>query len=262
MYNTCEELKKLHADALHLALNTHTQYIYALSSKIFIIHILFLFKYRSKKKKMHDTTQTQAASVVSVDMGNLLAFDPRPIDPSELKTNPNEFLSSITKFNTQLLLNQLFNLPVERVEDVIVAKLPKGLTVIPREKPLPKAKPPTKWEQYAKLKGIQKKKKSRMVYDETTKEFRPTWGYKRKDDSTKDWIYEIKKNEDPYHDFFSQKTTARNERVAKNELQRLRNIARTNSKKGKVPGVGLQPLFTEDKKTDKFQVFRNFVKCL
>lgn len=203
---------------------------------------------------MHDSSHEQAASVVSVDMGNLMAFDPRPIDTAQLK-NDADFVKNMTKLNVQLLLNQLFNLPVERVEDVIVAKLPKCLTVIPREKPLPKAKPPTKWEQYAKLKGIQKKKKSRMVYDETTKEYRPTWGYNRKDDSTKNWIYEIKKNEDPYQDFFSKATQSKNERVAKNELQRLRNIARTTPKSGgKVPGVGLQPLFSHEKKTDQSQI--------
>ena len=30
-------------------------------------------------------------------------------------------------------------------------------------------KPPTKWEQYARLKGIKKTKKSRMMWDEETK---------------------------------------------------------------------------------------------
>jgi regulator of ribosome biosynthesis len=202
---------------------------------------------------MHDTDGQQAASVVTIDVGNLMAFDPRPIDTSQLKSDSN-FLLNMTKVGTQLLLGELFNLPVERVEDVIVAKLPKGTTVLPREKPLPKQKPPTKWEMYAKLKGIQKKKKSRMVYDETTKEWRPTWGYNRKDDTTQDWIYEIKKNEDPYQDFFVKKTEARNERRAKNELQRLRNVARTSGKKGQVPGVGLQPLFTEQKNPDQLQV--------
>ena len=34
---------------------------------------------------------------------------------------------------------------------------------------IPKAKPPTKWEQYARLKGIQKRKKGRMVWDEQKK---------------------------------------------------------------------------------------------
>lgn len=34
---------------------------------------------------------------------------------------------------------------------------------------VPAAKKPTKWETFAKLKGIQKKKKTRMVYDEELK---------------------------------------------------------------------------------------------
>ena len=109
---------------------------------------------------MHYKDAEQAASVVTIDLGNLMTFDPRPIDTVQLKKDPHH-LHTIAKHSTQLLLEQLFNLPSERVEDVVVAKLPKGLTVIPREKPLPKAKPPTKWEMYAKLKGIQKKKKSR-----------------------------------------------------------------------------------------------------
>jgi regulator of ribosome biosynthesis len=203
---------------------------------------------------MHFKDAEQAASVITIDVGNLMAFDPRPIDTSLLKTGSAQLLAQMTKTSTQLLLQQLFNLPAERVEDVIVAKLPKPLTVVPREKPLPKQKPPTKWEMYAKLKGIQKKKRSRMEYDETTKEWRPTWGYKRKDDSNKDWIYEIKKNEDPYQDFFAKKTIAKNERVAKNELQRLRNIARTSGKKAKVPGEGMQPLFSNEKNPDQLQV--------
>ena len=32
---------------------------------------------------------------------------------------------------------------------------------------LPKPKPPTRWEAYAKLKGIQNRKKERMVWDKT-----------------------------------------------------------------------------------------------
>jgi regulator of ribosome biosynthesis len=166
-----------------------------------------------------------ANSVVDIDVGNLLAFDPRPIDSLHFKKNPNEHIKEICQISTQLLINQLFILPVDRVDDVLVAKLPKGVTLIPREKPLPKEKPLTKWEQYAKMKGIKKTKKNRMVYDENTKEWRPTWGYNRKNDTTKDWLIEIGKNEDPNQDFFAKRTQAKNERVAKNELQRLRNIA-------------------------------------
>lgn len=45
---------------------------------------------------------------------------------------------------------------------------------------------------------------------------------------------------DPNVDLFAQKNEAKKERVAKNEYQRLRNIAA--SRKIKVPAVGLPPL--------------------
>ena len=51
------------------------------------------------------------------------------------------------------------------------------MTKIPREKPIPK-KQETKWEAFARCKGIKKHKKERMVYDKEAKEWRPRWGYK------------------------------------------------------------------------------------
>lgn len=196
---------------------------------------------------------TLAKSVVFIDMGHLLAFDPRPIDLIELKKEPDSFLKDLTTQTAQLVVNNLFKLPVERVEDIVVAKLPKPITVIPREKPLPKEKPLTKWEQYAKLKGIQKKKKSKMVFDDASKEWKPRFGYKRANDSTKQWLIEIGDNEkDPYQDFFSKKTEERNERASKNELQRLRNIARATKKK--VPGVGNTPTTDDKIKSEKLNV--------
>lgn len=57
----------------------------------------------------------------------------------------------------------------------------------------------------------------------------------------KDWILEVPGNAaDPNVDLFAQKREAKKERVAKNEYQRLRNIA--SSRKIKVPSVGLPPL--------------------
>jgi regulator of ribosome biosynthesis len=193
-----------------------------------------------------------AESVVAVDIGHLMAFDPRPIDSAEFKKNKEIFLLNLCTQGTQLIVNNLFKLPTERVEDTIVAKLTKGNTILPREKPLPKAKPLTKWEQYAKLKGIKKKKKGRKVFDEASQEWKPIWGMGRAKDNTKDWLIEIPKTEkDPNQDFFAKRTSEKTERVAKNELQRLRNIARASKKK--VPGVGLTPT-QPDKADEKFRV--------
>ena len=68
------------------------------------------------------------------------------------------------------------------IEDAIVVELPErdydGPFACPREKPLPKKKAMTKWEAFAKQKGINaKKKKSRMVWCEVTKSWKPRWGY-------------------------------------------------------------------------------------
>ena len=94
----------------------------------------------------------------------------------------------ITRDNTQFMINHLFELPTENSEvgpivlsyknvNISQATLPARVTKIPREKPIPK-KVETKWEKYAKMKGIKKHKRERMVYDKDAQEWRPRWGYK------------------------------------------------------------------------------------
>ncbi|MGH0169094.1 UNVERIFIED_CONTAM: hypothetical protein FKN15_056006 [Acipenser sinensis] len=180
------------------------------------------------------------------DTGNLFAFDKNPLDTREFKKqNKDEFLRSLARDNTQLLINELWKLPTERVEEVIVAKLPEPTTRLPREKPVPKPRPSTKWEEFAKLKGIQKKKKTNLVWDDVHKEWKRRWGYKRANDDTKEWLIEVPETADPNEDQFSKRIKAKKERVAKNELNRLRNIAR--GQKIKVPGVGLAPTDQQSK---------------
>ena len=188
-------------------------------------------------------------STSTIDAGNLLIYNQKLIDTNEIKKDLNSYLKQLCKESTQELLNEVFTkLETTTVEDVIVAKMPKSLTLIPREKPLPKAKTMTKWQEYAQLKGIQSRKKSKMVFDEPSGEYKPRFGYKRANDNTKDWLIEIPKNADPNEDFFGKRIEAKNERTNKNELQRLRNIAR--SKNGKVRGIGLIPTDTSKSKLD------------
>lgn len=159
--------------------------------------------------------------------------------------NKEDYLLNLARDNTQLLFNTIWELPIERVDDVVLVKLPPPTTVIPREKPVPKAKPLTKWEQYAKTKGIVKKKKGRMVWDETVKDWRPRWGYKRANDDTKDWCIEVPAGADPNEDLFAKRKTEKKERIAKNELKRLRNIAR--SQKLKVSELNHTPTLKESR---------------
>lgn len=53
----------------------------------------------------------------------------------------------------------------------------------------------------------------------------------------KNWLIEVPQNLDPMTDMYEKKASEKSEKVAKNELQRLKNIAR--SKKVKIPRVGL-----------------------
>ncbi|KAG7272300.1 hypothetical protein CRUP_014185, partial [Coryphaenoides rupestris] len=143
------------------------------------------------------------------DIGNLLALDKNRLDVREFRGQKKEdFLRALARDNTQLL-------------------------------PVPKPRPPTKWEEFAKLKGIQKKKKTNLVWDEVSKEWKRRHGFKRAKDDTKEWLIEVPVMADPNEDQFQKRNAAKKERVAKNELNRLRNIAR--AQKIKLPGVGLTP---------------------
>lgn len=200
---------------------------------------------RDEAEKLRSITVNKELDL-EFDPGNLLAFDKNPIDTRDFKDSKGEdFLRSLARDNTQLLINEIWKLPTEKVEEVIVAKLPDPTTPLPREKPVPKPKPPTKWEQFAKLKGIQKKKKNNMVWDEVHKEWKRRWGYKRAKDDTKEWLIEVPQTADPNEDQFAKRNKAKKERVAKNEYNRLKNIAR--AQKIKVPGTGLTPSAQQSK---------------
>lgn len=62
----------------------------------------------------------------------------------------------------------------------------------------PKIKPPSKWEEFRRQKGIKKVKRSRMVFDETVKDWKPRWGYKKANDEMAAPIIEHKSS--THHD--------------------------------------------------------------
>ncbi|XP_017572229.1 ribosome biogenesis regulatory protein homolog [Pygocentrus nattereri] len=199
---------------------------------------------REEAEKLKSIAVTKELEL-EFDVGNLLALDKNPAVLRDPHRDREELLRALARDNAQLLVNEIWKLPAERADDVLVVKLPEPSTRLPREKPPPKARPPTKWEQFAKLKGIQKKKKTNLVWDEVHKEWRRRWGYKRAKDDTKEWLIEVPETTDPNEDQFAKRNKAKKERVAKNEFNRLRNIARAT--KTKVPGVGLAPRAQQSK---------------
>ena len=182
----------------------------------------------AKKESKYKSIEVFKEVEPVVDVGNLYLNDLQPVDVKEISDNET-FLKNLARDNVQLLFNKIWELPIERVDNVIVCNLPSVTTVLPREKKIPKPKPPTKWEKFAKERGIHNKKRGRMIFDEESSTWKPRFGYKRGNDDTKEWCVEVPENADPNEDQFEKRDTAKKERVAKNELQRLRNIGR-NSK--------------------------------
>jgi len=189
------------------------------------------------------------------DLGNLLGWDENEINIKVIRDDENstreDYLTKLARDNTQLLFNALWSLPTEKIEEALCIKLPPPTHQLPREKPAPKAKPPTKWEAYAKQKGIDRKSKKpkggeegkagRLVWDDQVREWIPKFGYKKAQaEQKKNWMMEIKDGADPMEDPFEKEIEAKKERVAKNEIKRLRNIAR--AQKVKIPGAqGMAP---------------------
>lgn len=193
-----------------------------------------------KKAEKYKPVTVEKHLDVEFDIGTLLAFDSNDLDTKKLNANKSrdEYLQSLSRDNTQLLLNKIWELPTERVEEAIVVKLPEPTTILPRAKPVPKPRPLTKWQEFAKAKGITKKKKDKLQWDEQLQKWVPLYGFKKAAaEKEKNWLIEVPQNVDPMTDMYEKKAEAKSEKVAKNELQRLKNIAR--AKKVKIPRVGL-----------------------
>lgn len=72
----------------------------------------------------------------------------------------------------------------EQIHDFEQSKLylalPPPVTLFPRSRKLPEEKKETKWEKFAKEKGIKKRKRAGMAYDSTLKTQVARWGKKSK----------------------------------------------------------------------------------
>ncbi|KAH7100540.1 RRS1-domain-containing protein [Auriculariales sp. MPI-PUGE-AT-0066] len=106
---------------------------------------------------------------LEVDLGLLAVTDPNPTDEDEYKANLENYLTATARDGPA--------------------------TMLPRTKPLPKPKPPTKWERFAATKGIQKTRRERKVFDEERQEWVNRWGKDGKNKDTEEqWLTEVPAN--------------------------------------------------------------------
>ncbi|CCF56641.1 hypothetical protein KAFR_0B03440 [Kazachstania africana CBS 2517] len=181
---------------------------------------------------------------VSYDLGNLSVFDSNVLDRNDFDSSNaarEEHIRNATRDNVQLLINQLLSLPIKSTTNssgtsdqganMTLLRLPEPITELPREKPLPKPKAPTKWEKFAAKKGIKSKEKSgKMVYDEASGEWAPKWGYKGINKKLDDqWLVEVDdKVKGTENELVDPRTLNRQERkklIKKNERQQKKNLA-------------------------------------
>ena len=99
--------------------------------------------------------------------------------------------------------------------------------------PPPPPKQETKWDKFAKERGIptNKEKRSRKVWDEAAGTWMYRHGYQKANDSTNtEWpIMEVKRNDDPYEDPWERARDAKKERVDKNTENKMRNMERAGT---------------------------------
>lgn len=106
------------------------------------------------------------------------------------------------------------------------------------------AKPPTKWEQFAKKKGIKDKKRGegKMVFDEASGEWVPKWGYKgRNKEGESDWIVEVDEKKEREREMEGKGKTARGEgrRERVEKVKRNERKQRANERRARKTGDGV-----------------------
>jgi regulator of ribosome biosynthesis len=180
---------------------------------------------------------------VAFDLKHMMACDIAPV-------SPESDIQALTTENVQLLVNEIFQLPREKTDVGPVVRLDKleFLEQLPRMRPLPKPKHKSKWERFAEERGISKKKRSRLVYDEASKDWVPRWGansIKHKADK-QDWVMEVplKSNEDP----FEKKRIAAQLEKAKQKLREAKNKVYAS---GEVLPAGVNETLVSGKKRSK-----------
>ncbi|XP_061353669.1 ribosome biogenesis regulatory protein homolog isoform X2 [Gastrolobium bilobum] len=162
-----------------------------------------------------------------VDLGNLMALDTHHTFPSQPPISRADLINECLQKGTQLvqaIADALFTLPSTEDVDGPLVKLPAPLTKLPREKHLPKPKPPTKWEVFAQKKGIQKRKKDKIEYDEQSGTWKRRYGYDRANDEDAVPIIEAKATDDPKEDPFAKRKENKKKRVEKQDKNRLQNL--------------------------------------
>ncbi|KAH8884431.1 ribosomal biogenesis regulatory protein [Thozetella sp. PMI_491] len=114
------------------------------------------------------------------DLGLLLANDPNPLQLDQ--SDKEDSLKATARDSAQSLINQLLTTcTITSSTEGVLLSLPAVSTPLPRAKPVPTPKAETKWQAFAKKKGIAPKTREQrrnLQYSEKTGDWERKWGYK------------------------------------------------------------------------------------
>ena len=126
------------------------------------------------------------------------------------RRNRDPHLLALALTSTTSLLSTLYALPTRPSALGPIIDPPPPTTLLPREKHLPKPKPPTKWERFAAEKGISHKTREREVWDEARQEWVARWGKGGKNKEVEEqWIQEIKPGSGRFRFYFFEESQLR-----------------------------------------------------
>lgn len=152
-------------------------------------------------------------------LAHLAAFDISPLHP---KAN----IHTQTRDNVQLLVNKIFSLSREESDEGPTALIPRedGFR-LPRQRPVPKVKPETRWEKFMKERRMEKRKRSQMVFDEVSGDWKRRWGYKsvKASEDRANGILEVKDGQDSYGNLFEARSAEKKLGMAKQKMREVRN---------------------------------------
>lgn len=156
-----------------------------------------------------------------------------PLDQGhDLRVNEDYLLDRASSACAQLIA-AIWQLPTEMSDAGPLATLPGYNEIaIPRAMPPPPPKEETKWEKFAKAKGIplNKEKRSRKVWDEATGTWMYRHGHEKANSSSKEWpIMEVGANDDPFDDPWEKVRDSKRARTEKNLENRMKNQERVGN---------------------------------
>jgi regulator of ribosome biosynthesis len=165
------------------------------------------------------------------DLGLLLASDPNPLDLD--RETLESSLAALARDGAQALVNQLLTTcPISSTSAGVLLSLPPASTRLPREKPLPPPKTETRWEQFAKKRGIKPKTREarkNLQYNPETGDWERKWGYKGANKAGEhDWIVEVDPKKEAERKegttVWGDRRRERKERVKRNERLERKNL--------------------------------------